>query len=383
VVEAPALAARAQIHVVHLTSAHSRNDVRIYLKECRTLAAEGFKVTLIVADGQGGSFAEGVRIVDVGPRSGGRFSRAVITAARVFAAARRLHADICHFHDPELLPWGLLLRISGSHVVYDAHENLAHDILAKHYLPAALLRPASFVVGRCELLAARALNAIVAATPDILERFRRLPVLSAGVYNFPLETELLQSHAWSERKRQACYIGGISVTRGVRELALAATRCATRVVLAGPLWDGLSPGQAAALPGWSQIEYRGVIPRAAVAELMGQSRVGVVTFLGTPSHRNSLPNKLFEYMSAGIPVVASDFPQWREIVAATGSGLCVDPGSPAAIAAAIDRLAEDVGFGAECGRNGARAVAGEFNWSTQARKLLQLYQQLQRQRKRT
>jgi glycosyltransferase involved in cell wall biosynthesis len=198
-----------------------------------------------------------------------------------------------------------------------------------------------------------------------------------------METELLQTTAWSERKRQACYIGGISVARGVRELALAATQCATRVVLAGPLWDGLTAAQAAALPGWKQIDYRGVISRPAVAELMGQSRAGVVTFLATPSHRNSLPNKLFEYMSAGLPVVASDFPPWREIVAATGSGLCVDPSNPAAIAEAIDRLTADADIGAECGRNGARAVAGEFNWSTQAGKLVHLYQQLQRQRKRT
>ena len=76
--------------------------------------------------------------------------------------------------------------------------------------------------------------------------------------------------------------------------------------------------------------------------------------------------------------MASDFPLWREIVEATGSGLCVNPADPAAIAAAIDRLAGDTDFGEACGRNGARAVAGEFNWSAQAQKLLDLYRTLQR-----
>jgi glycosyltransferase involved in cell wall biosynthesis len=382
VAELPPPAARAPVRVAHLTSAHARNDVRIFLKECRSLAAAGFEVFLIVADGQGPAVVDGVRIVDVGPRSGGRTGRALLTAARVFAAAQRLRADIYHFHDPELIPWGLLLRLRGARVVYDAHEHVAHDMLTKHYLPvpAALLGPLSFIVGRCELIAVRGLSAIAAATPEILERFRNVPALSAGIYNFPLGEELLQNGSWDSREVQACYVGGISINRGVRELAAAAGHCRTRIVLAGPLWDGLTAEQAAAMPGWSRVSYRGVISRDEVAGLMGHSRVGIVTFLPVVNHVNALPNKLFEYMSAGIPVVASDFPLWREIVTATGCGLCVDPTDPAAIAVAIDRLATDPELGEACGRNGARAVAGEFNWSAQAHKLLQLYGQLQPQR---
>jgi len=382
VADRPAGEAGAPVRVAHLTSVHARSDVRIFLKECRSLAAAGFEVFLIVADGQGPALVDGVHVVDVGASSGGRAGRALRTAARVFAAAQQLRADICHFHDPELIPWGLLLRLSGAKVVYDAHEHLAHDILTKHYLPAPLLRPLSLIVGRCELLAARGLDAIVAATPEILERFRKLPTLSEGVYNFPLGKELLQTGSWDSRQLQACYVGGISINRGVREIAQAAAHCRTRIVLAGPLWDGLTAEQAAALPGWSHVSYRGVVPRAEVAQVMGRSRVGIVTFLPVVNHVNALPNKLFEYMSAGIPVVASHFPLWREIVTATGSGLCVDPCDPLAIAQAVDRLAGDEEFGAACGSNGARAVAGEFNWSAQAVKLIRLYEHLHQQRKR-
>jgi glycosyltransferase involved in cell wall biosynthesis len=371
------------VRVAHLTSVHARTDVRIFLKECRSLAAAGFEVFLIVADGQGPAVVDGVQIVDVGASSGGRVGRALRTAARVFAAARQLRPDICHFHDPELIPWGLLLRLSGAKVVYDAHEHVPYDILTKHYLRPSFRRPMSLTVGRCELLAARSLDAVVAATPQILERFSRLPTPSTGIYNFPLSEEFAQPGSWSGRQLQACYIGGVSVNRGVREIAAAAMHCRARIVLAGPLWDGLTEEHAAALPGWSRVSYRGVIPRAEVADLMGRSRVGIVTFLPVVSHVNALPNKLFEYMSAGIPVVASDFPLWRQIVTDTGSGLCVDPRDPVAIARAVDRLAEDPEFGAACGRNGAQAVADKFNWSTQAFKLVSVYRHLQQQREQS
>lgn len=363
------------VRVVHMTSVHPRNDVRILLKECRSLAADGFEVTLIVADGHGPETRDGVKIVDAGARSSGRAGRALLTAARVYRIARAMRAPIYHFHDPELIPWGVLLRFGGARVVYDAHENLPHDILAKRYLPAAARWALSGIVNPLELLAARALGSVVAATPDIEARFRSV-ALHPGVYNFPLDGELAQPGEWRGRQAQACYIGGISVDRGVRQMVEAARHCAARIVLAGPLWDGLTLEAARQLPGWAQVDYRGQIGRAEVAALMGASRVGLVTFQPTSGNVNALPNKLFEYMSAGIPVVAADFPGWRAIVEGTQCGLCVDPRDPVAIAAAIDRLTQDEEYAARCGRNGIEAVARHYNWSTQARKLADLYRRL-------
>lgn len=319
---------------------------------------------------------DGVQVVDAGRRSGRRLGRAISGAARVFQAARRLRADIYHIHDPELIPWALLLRAAGAKVVYDAHEHVPEDILAKHYLPPLLVKPLSRVLGAFEMGAARRMSAVVAATPHIAERFRGSCAAVEGVYNFPLADELAPTAPWESRDRQACYIGGVSVNRGIREIARAAELCRSKIVVAGPLWDGLDTRQAGEMPGWQRVHYMGQIPRGRVAEVMARSRVGVVTFLPIESHCNALPNKLFEYMSAGIPVVASNFLLWREIVDETGSGLCVDPSDPEAIAEAIDRLAEDQRLARECGENGMMAVSKKYNWATQACKLAQLYRRL-------
>jgi glycosyltransferase involved in cell wall biosynthesis len=361
------------LRIAHLTSAHSRNDVRVFLKECRSLAKLGHEVTLVVIDGRGSSSVDGVRVVDAGRRAGHRLGRIISGAARVFIAARRLRADVYHIHDPELIPWGLLLRAEGARVIYDAHEHVPEDILSKHYLPAQLVKPLASVLGAFELGAAKRMSGVIAATPHIADRFRAHCATVEGIYNFPLTDELARAAPWEARARQACYVGGVSLNRGIREVAQAARLCRAKVVVAGPLWDGLDSLKVEEIPGWSNLCYVGQLPREKVADVMAQSRVGVVTFLAIQSHRNALPNKLFEYMSAGIPVVASNFPLWREIVDETGSGLCVDPSDPEAIAAAIDELVENETLARQCSANGIQAVAEKFNWSTQERKLSRLY----------
>ena len=74
---------------------------------------------------------------------------------------------------------------------------------------------------------------------------------------------------------------------------------------------------------------------------------------------------MFEYMSSGVPVIASNFPLWREIIEGNNCGICVDPLNPTAIATAIDTLAKDPDRARQMGRNGQKAVLEKFNWSAE------------------
>jgi glycosyltransferase involved in cell wall biosynthesis len=176
------------------------------------------------------------------------------------------------------------------------------------------------------------------------------------------------------------YAGGISAARGIREMVhaiarLPAERAATFVLLGG-FYDPALQQQVAAQPGWQRTRYLGWQPRAALRQCLAEARLGLVLYHPDASHLAAYPNKMFEYMAAGLPVVASDFPLWRQILRETGAGLAVDPLDAAAIADAVDYLLTHPAEAQEMGRRGRAAVVARFHWEAEATKLLGLYHRL-------
>ena len=128
--------------------------------------------------------------------------------------------------------------------------------------------------------------------------------------------------------------------------------------------------------GWKKVRERGVLERRGVGEILATSTAGLVLFLPAPNHVDSQPNKMFEYMSAGVPVIASNFPLWREIIEKNKCGLCVDPTDPKEIAGAITHFVNNPNVAKEMGKNGQRAIEKKYNWKVEEAKLLSLYENL-------
>jgi hypothetical protein len=124
------------------------------------------------------------------------------------------------------------------------------------------------------------------------------------------------------------------------------------------------------------VEYTGQLTRPQVARLLARAKIGIVTLRPTKNHVNAQPTKLYEYMSAGIPVVASDFPLWRQVVESAGCGLLVDPLDPLAIADALEWLLRHPVEAEEMGRAGQRAVIERYNWEREAECLMAVYSDL-------
>lgn len=365
--------------IAHLSSAHPRDDSRIFGKQCRTLAAHGHRVTLLVADNLGEDERDGVRIIDVGA-AGGRLRRMTVTTHRLLARAIGLDCDIVQLHDPELLPAGLVLKRRGRCVVFDAHEDLPQQLLHKPYLSAAARRLLSGAADRYLRYACRRLDGVITATPHIRDLIMPFQPLTQDINNYPLMSEFPPATAalWRDKDCAVCYVGGLSALRGTDVLTAAAAllRSPARIVLGGRFAEADFAARVRGLPGWHRVDALGQLDRVAVAALLTRSMAGLVTLAPTANHLDAQPVKLFEYMAAGIPVIASDFPRWRAIVDGHRCGLCVDPRDPAAIAAAIDALVGDPLRARELGRNGRSAVERHYNWGSESAKLLAFYAQL-------
>ncbi len=129
-------------------------------------------------------------------------------------------------------------------------------------------------------------------------------------------------------------------------------------------------------PHWDRVEYLGFQNREALAEILQSSRVGMATFLPDPNYLYAYPNKIFEYMAAGIPTISSNFPFWEKIVLDNHCGLSVDPQDVKAMAQAVDQILADEAMAQEMGRRGRKAIEEKYNWLEQEKKLVQLYQRL-------
>lgn len=368
-----------KVRVVHLSSVHLWNDVRILVRECSTLARAGYETYYVSAGAPPISEAHGVRLEGITTERS-RIKRMLLTQLRLYRRVRALRADIYHFHDPELIFAGILLQRRGAKVVYDVHENLPHQVLTKEWLPPrsrpVVARGAEWV----EQKAARYMNAIVAATPAIARRFPAAKVVV--VQNFPLRDELIQgaSVPYAQRDYAVGYVGGLTSIRGAREIvqAIALVQSVHTPVLevAGTFYPQSLQQELETTGGWRRVRYHGLLSRTQVAELLGRVRAGIVTFHPVPNHIEAQPNKLFEYLSAGIPVIASDFPLWRQLIGEPPCGLLVNPLDPAAIANAIDWIFTHPTEAEQMGRYGRAMVEERYNWDAEAEKLLALYERL-------
>ena len=339
----------------------------------------------MVADGKGNVEAgQGlVSIYDLGQLGGNRFARMMRGSWNALVAIRRIQPVIVHFHDPELIPLGILLKGIGYQVIYDVHEDVPRQILSKYYIPKMFRRPAAFVMALLEWFCARIWTAIVPATPNIAATpvipARFPPAKTVVVNNFPMLSELAlpNSTPYDRRALSFAYIGGIETIRGAIEMVRALEFLNDIDDVSLELAGGFSPaglGYALRnLPGWDAVNYHGIVGRRQVAQILNCVRAGLVVLHPEPTHIDSYPIKMFEYMSTGIPVIASDFPVWRRIIDESGCGILVDPLNPENIAEAMRWIVNHPAEAESMGRRGRQATERTYNWNTEATKLLDLY----------
>lgn len=362
--------------VCHISSVHPPFDVRIFHKEACTLQKFGYETFLVVSDVED-EIKKGVHVIGVKDHKKGRLNRMLVHSKNVVKRALQIQADVYHLHDPELLPYAKLLKRTGAKVVYDSHEDVPMQTLSKGYIPYLLRWPLSKIIRHYENHVVKNIDAVVAATDSIKNRFENIRNKVVVVNNFPFIEELKIKTSSTNKERAICYVGSVARMRGALEIIKAVGIARdVRLYLAGSINEQGLHDEMMQQDGWSKVKEVGFVPREEVAQIMAKSLAGLVTLYPEPNHLNSIPIKMFEYLSAGIPIICSDFEHWRNLLEDVNCAIFVNPLDPYDIANAINWYLDNPDKAIEMGLRGQMVVKERFNWETEEKKLIKLYQDL-------
>jgi glycosyltransferase involved in cell wall biosynthesis len=359
-----------------VTTAHPWGDPRVFERELAACLEWGVEthvfVPLASPPPAEGWAADPRLVLHPLPPVRGRLERFRMALGVWRTVLRHGPFALVQFHDPELIPAMALLGLlcPETYLLYDIHEDLPLQLASKAYLPPALRAPVARLA-TCMLRAARDLfSGFAPATEAIAEAWP--PDRTRVVHNYP-KALFDGAGGCDPDPRRILYVGGLSRVRGT-VLAVAAVREARRrlpgltLEFIGWLLDRESEQAiaGAVAEGWCTHVPR-LSPEALQARAAGAG-VGLVTLLPAPSYLQSLPTKLFEYMAMGIPVLASDFPLWRRLVADSGAGRVVAP-EPGPVAEALVAMCSDPALLRRCALAGRSAYRERYRWEAESRHL--------------
>lgn len=382
--------------LLHKDVAH---DTRVR-REAGALAAAGHEVTVVhlpppgAGAGAGAGSAGAAEPAELpfgltpatlrhGRRRLPHAARLGVEAARLSLRAASNRPDAVHAHDAAmLLPALLAARRSGAKLVYDSHE-LATGVPYRDRAWAA-------VVASAERIGVLRADAVITVSDGIAARLRdryRLRRPPAVIRNLP-DLPLPGAAPARDLRRELgvgdapliLHQGAVAAGRGCETLlrALVLLPGAHLLYLGA---EGPYAEQLHAVAGEAGVSGRthllGPVPPEALLSHTAQADVGVSLLEDScENHRLALPNKLFEYVAAGLPVVVADLPEAARLVREHGIGWAADPADPAAVAAALrTALAQQDDEGLQ--RRLARARS-ELSWEREKQRLLAVYEELDR-----
>ncbi len=370
--------------VLVVTSVHPSFDGRIW-KHCNALAKAGIRVHLVCPwDVQPGESVKKGVVFHPFERSRGMRERLTRLPGRIAAVVKPLlsNCDLVHIHDPDLLP--LALRwLKYVPVVYDCHENLGEEIALRPYVPRPLKPVAAQAVSVLERRFVRRIGFVVMVTPAQEEYFQRTGAKRLLIGNQASEDILAEVRSdWGGRASAVVFIGTQHERNGslifLQVAALLARRYPGLRFLASDRFPSVDFRKhylalAAKLGVLDRLDLPANVPAHNIMEVLNRGTVGINPNLRIPQQIKGNHTKMYEFMAAGLPVVASDLPHQKTLVEACESGLLAQPESVASFAEQCGRLLEDTELRLRLGSNAQRAFREKYCFEQQIPELIDFY----------
>ncbi|MEO8620971.1 MAG: glycosyltransferase [bacterium] len=292
-----------------------------------------------------------------------------------YRAALRTPARVYHFHDFDFLPWAVLLqRRTGRPVVYDCHEHYAKDALYhKPWIVPPLRRPLSFGIRILESWAARRLRHVIVVVPSMIDRFREIGIEAVLVKNI----SRVDPQPELQHDRALLYSGSVSAFYGsdtLLEIARILKRRGGTVPLVVPdrFYSPELRAQFVAAIAQEALPLRIVpqVPPSEMYRLLQLGSIGLVTDQDTPSMAHGMHAKFFDYMAAGLPIVAGDLANARQLIETAQNGVLVPPDDAEAYVDAALALLNDPDVLERLRGNGFRAFDERYSWRLERDRML-------------
>lgn len=293
------------------TTVHPRYDTRIYHKFAKSLK-KNFNVCLVVADGLKNENIDGIDIIDIGSYSS-RFQRFYTSFFKFNFKILHIDSDIYQINDPELIIAGLLLKMRGKKVIYDIHESYHEEVLNKYWLNPFFRNFLSIIIRLIELFSTRFFNLNITATDYIKSHTVGNKIT---ISNYPILKKIDKKDNFFDFEKDSylTFVGAISYNRGIIESIKISIKSGLRLIFCGDFENEEVFNEASKYIDGKNIIYLGKVNYDYALQLMNNALAGFLLYHPGPNHNNSMPNKLFEYMSCNLPILATNFKKWKEII---------------------------------------------------------------------
>jgi len=297
--------------IVQLTSVHIRTDIRVFYKMSQSVVSDCVDVSLIVADGFGDDVVNNVSIYDVGKKRGNRVLRTLKAMYLVYKKAIRLEADLYQFHDPELLPVGVALKLAGKKVIFDMHEHTALQILVKEWVSYFWLKQCiSKTFYLFQSISLRFFDAVLVPQICMRDEFGKINKNTFLIANYPslIKTQPeIERHEFTDKDIRLLYSGSVSHARGIFNMLNLLSELDERfsLTIAGNI-DSKLLSEVSLHAQWERVNYLGYVSQDELRRVYCEHDIGLIMFNNVGQYYMAYALKLFEYMSAGMLVIMPD-----------------------------------------------------------------------------
>lgn len=373
--------------VCHLISNHKMNDMRVFEKECKSLARNGFDVTLIgFGERESDKLIDGVRCISLHCPIKNELELLKKRNKLSLQAALEVDAEIYHLHEPELLSIGKKLKRKGKKVLFDSHEFYGWQLRDNVHkikiikTPPFVMKAIGFCYMQYEKRICKKIDAVIqVCTMNGEDYFANRCRRSVFIRNLPYATDYNRTSPVDfSQKPMVAMIGYITKERGVTQLVKATHQAEGTLLLAGAFFPKNYEPELRQMPEFKCVDFKGFLDKTGMFNLMNQANIGASTLLNVGQYDkiDTFPTKVYDYMSMELPVIISNTRYAQKMNEKYHFGICVNPENPEEISKAITWLMEHPVQALEMGKNGRKAIEEEFNWEKESEKLIAFYRSL-------